>query len=451
MRFLLLLCLVGMVSGCASSTPQLPPAGQQMLVPDGNLANADSTQLIRLGDRLAAAGDVRGAAGIYERAAARDPSNPEILIKLGDLNWRAGGLRQAVAYYEQALALAPENPEALARRARSHLIQNQPREALALLDRAVAAGAGTAQVWASRGLAFDLLGQPVQAQVDYGKALDLEPGNAGVRINMALSFALAGEYASSLQLLRDLVNAGGVQDQARAALALVYALSGQTDVAVALSGEQGGDGAANQDVFYRVLPNLDLAEKAAAVYLRRLPPGALARAQATKTPQPVEEPISAQPNAAPEPDIMAGGEPVPEPLPYPQAPEPEPEPESDPEPAPAAAPEAAPAPEQELASEPAVRRYWVQLASFRTLEQVRTNWQAIERKDAALAETLSPQVQKVRNAENVLFHRLMADGFTAKADARALCETLTAADISCLITRNDMPAMPLTEALAAID
>lgn len=435
-----------------------------MLVPDGNLANADSAQLLRLGDRLAAAGDIRGAAGIYERAAARDPNNPEILIKLGDLNWRAGGLRQAVAYYEQALALAPEHPEALARRARSHLIQNQPREALDLLDRAIAAGGATAQVWASRGLAFDLKGQPVQAQVDYGKALDLEPGNAGVRINMALSFALAGEYASALQLLRDLVNTGGVQDQARDALALVYALSGQTDVAVALSGQQDDDGAATQDVFYRVLPSLDLAEKAAAVYLRRLPPGALARAQATKTPQPVDEPLAAAPSVALAPDLMAGGEPEPEPLPYPQAPElepqiapasesaPEPEPEPQPIPAPEATPAVDPAPESAPVSEPvAARRYWVQLASFRTLEQVRTAWQAIEQQDAALVATLTPQVQPVRNAEDVLFHRLMADGFSTKADAKALCETLSAADISCLVTRNDMPATPLAAALAAIE
>ncbi|RME67046.1 MAG: tetratricopeptide repeat protein, partial [Alphaproteobacteria bacterium] len=100
-----------------------------MALPDGNLANADAATLLRLGDRLAAAGDARGAAAMYQRAARQDPGNPDILIKLGDVSWRAGALQQAVAYYDRALALAPEHRDALSRRARSYLIQNEPEEA----------------------------------------------------------------------------------------------------------------------------------------------------------------------------------------------------------------------------------------------------------------------------------------------------------------------------------
>ncbi|RME63106.1 MAG: SPOR domain-containing protein, partial [Alphaproteobacteria bacterium] len=96
----------------------------------------------------------------------------------------------------------------------------------------------------------------------------------------------------------------------------------------------------------------------------------------------------------------------------------------------------------------AQRRYWAQLASFRTMAQVDTTWAALAARHADLAALARPQVQAVQNEAGVDFYRLMAGDFATKAQAKALCARFVEAKVNCLVTRNDYAATPLAEALA---
>ena len=69
---------------------------------------ADADRLVRLGQLLAATGDMRHAAGAFERATKADPMTLAAWSGLRDTSLELGRLRRALAAAEQLAALAPK-------------------------------------------------------------------------------------------------------------------------------------------------------------------------------------------------------------------------------------------------------------------------------------------------------------------------------------------------------
>jgi cell division septation protein DedD len=98
---------------------------------------------------------------------------------------------------------------------------------------------------------------------------------------------------------------------------------------------------------------------------------------------------------------------------------------SEPASAPARAPEAA-----------VSRSAFVQLAAFRSADQVAPNWAAIQRKFPDLLAGLSATTRQVDLGNRGVFYRLLAGPLPDAAAARRLCGELRARDQDCLLRLN---------------
>lgn len=395
-RLLLIASLVSALSACGGGLKELPPATSVT-------GEADVPAMLRIGDRLMATGDVNKAIQLYSDALAKQPTNVEILMRLGNVAWQLGAFDDAAGYYGQAISVNPEHAPALMGRARTMMAQENAISALQLIQQVERQKGESVETLSARGLALDLLGRQEDAQIAYAGALDLAPGNALTRANMALSFAISEDYHAAIDIVRGLSNNPGQAERAREVLSLIYALSGQVDPAIELSGD------AAQRAFYSRLPDLSPAEKAAAVFFGRLPK------LAPPSPPPVVEVEEREPIALPEV-------------------EPEPEPR--------------PAPEKVVSvPEQPQSHYWAQVASFRAVAAVEIAWADVARRLPELAQKITPMVQSVEVEDKPTNHRLMAGRFATSAEAIERCEALRAAKIDCVVIRNDMDAMPLKEAV----
>ncbi|MCA9547532.1 MAG: tetratricopeptide repeat protein, partial [Myxococcales bacterium] len=77
----------------------------------------------------AQAGDLPGAAALYDRACEADPDQPAVWLAAADAWRRLGDWAKAAERAETATALAPEDPEPVAALAQARLNQEQPEAA----------------------------------------------------------------------------------------------------------------------------------------------------------------------------------------------------------------------------------------------------------------------------------------------------------------------------------
>ena len=140
--------------------------------------------------------------------------------------------------------------------------------ALEQFDQAQKLGASPLSLAADRGLARDLLGQQAQAQADYRSALT-GPDAAEARRRLALSLAISGDRIGAQTALAPLLQHSDVATNRVRAFIL------------AIGGDAAGAGRAldrtmpgmsvSLDPFFRRLPGLTPAQKAAAVHFGIFP------------------------------------------------------------------------------------------------------------------------------------------------------------------------------------
>jgi Flp pilus assembly protein TadD len=196
----------------------------------------DFNALIGAGKAALALGDGQAAAGFFGRAEEVWPNNSQPQIGMG-------------------AALTQEGDAALA---------------LQYFTRAVQLGAVQSMVGLERGLAYDLLGNHQQAQADYRASL-VGPDADEARRRLALSLAIGGNKAEALTVLSPLM-ARGDAGSARSR-AFVLALTGDAARARAAIEAAMPGSSFQMDYFFRRLPGLASAQKAAAVHLGIFPDG----------------------------------------------------------------------------------------------------------------------------------------------------------------------------------
>lgn len=212
----------------------------------------DFAALIGAGRAALELGDTQAAAGFFGRAEESYPTMAAPKVGLGAAMVQMSDAQGAMRYFDQAARL----------------------------------GATPATMALDRGMARDLLGDLGAAQSDYRLAL-FGPSGDEARRRLALSLAIGRDRKGALDALQPLL---ARRDRAAQRVrAFVLALTGDRAGATqAIETAMPGAGA-RFDPFFRYLPNLSIAEKAAAVHLGLFPEDASTRvALATPLPPPVK-------------------------------------------------------------------------------------------------------------------------------------------------------------------
>ncbi|WP_294120462.1 SPOR domain-containing protein [Sphingomonas sp.] len=216
----------------------------------------DFNALIGAGRAALELGDVQAAAGFFGRAEEANPNAPAAKVGLGAAMAHMGDADGAIFYFEQAAKL----------------------------------GAQPMVMATDRGMAKDLQGDLKGAQADYRLAI-ASLGSDEARRRLALSLAIGRDRKAAMEAIQPLLNRHDAA--AQRTRAFVLALVGdQIAAAQAIDAVMPGAGARFAP-FFRYLPNLSTAEKAAAVHLGIFPEDASTRVAAAEITPP--EPDTAAP------------------------------------------------------------------------------------------------------------------------------------------------------------
>ena len=215
----------------------------------------DFNALIGAGRAALELGDVQAAAGFFGRAEEANPNAPAAKVGLGAAMAHMGDADGAIFYFEQAAKL----------------------------------GAQPMVMATDRGMAKDLQGDLKGAQADYRLAI-ASLGSDEARRRLALSLAIGRDRKAAMEAIQPLLNRHDAA--AQRTRAFVLALVGdQIAAAQAIDAVMPGAGARFAP-FFRYLPNLSTAEKAAAVHLGIFPEDASTRVAAAEITPPEPEATS---------------------------------------------------------------------------------------------------------------------------------------------------------------
>ena len=216
------------------------------------------------------------------RLIALNPKNFTALVAAGRAALATGDAQAAVGFFGRAEESGPRSWQPQAGLAASAVAMGDPQSAMTYFARAQQYGATQMQIAVDRGLAFDLLGDQAKAQSDYRVAL-LGAERDEARRRLALSLAIsrdikgAGDTIEPLLLRRD--------PEAVRMNAFILALAGDRDGARRTIDSTMPGAGHRFEPFFKILPVLRPAEKAAAVHLGIFPKDAAQRyAQAEPVP-----------------------------------------------------------------------------------------------------------------------------------------------------------------------
>lgn len=404
----------------------------------GEAALTTDTQ-VSLGRRFEARGDTETALGLYQKALADKPDNEEALRALVGLAVRTN---RASTVYNEAVRLAsmrPKDGEAQLWLAASLNEKGRPAEALAALAEAEKAGSVPmpAQLWTQRGIAHDMAGNHLEAQRAFSHAITLSSGEEQLPMRLALSLALQGDYPAALRILQMQVNDPLMERPVRETLAIIYALSGQTEQAMEIArtatAQELGE---SQRGYLAMLPKLPAQGRAYAAHYRRIneamPATRSENLQAAPKPTPATPPAKDAPSAPKQeplraPEVHLTPERSQVQVQHAKAPV-----------VSAVAPVAPPAPKAAVSG----AGYWLQLASLTSREKAVAAWAEASSNAASLLSTRQAFVQ-VHAQGGVTYHRLLTGPFETLATARDFAAKLGAQGIKPVIKRDVGDIEPL--------
>ena len=248
------------------------------------------------------------------RVLATSPRDYNALLGAGRAALELGDIQSAAGFFSRAEEAYPTNPGPKIGLGAAMVQMSDPDGALFYFNQALRLGAAPISLALDRGTARDLMGDLGAAQTDYRLALS-GPSADEARRRLALSLAIAKNRKAALDMIQPLLNRRDPATQRTRAF--VLALTGdRIGAAQAIEAVMPG-GAARFEPFFRFLPDLPIADKAAAVHLGVFPEDAARRVAMASQPAPVQV-AQVQPQPAAPPRIaQAQPRPVPPPAPQP--------------------------------------------------------------------------------------------------------------------------------------
>lgn len=144
------------------------------------------------------AGELEGAAQLYEEALLLDPGNPRIHNNLGTVRRSLGHLRAAREAYGRAVEIAPDY----------------------------------AAAWNNLGIVLGRLGRSGDARAAFEESLRLGPSNVEAKVNLASNYHGEGMYEEARDLLQEAVREDARRPEAHYALARALESLGETTEAI---------------------------------------------------------------------------------------------------------------------------------------------------------------------------------------------------------------------------
>ena len=236
----------------------------------------DESALEALDQATPAAPIISEPAGAAElRAAMRrisiNPSDADAMADAGNASLALGDANAALNFFTRANTLRPGNSRIVSGLATATVRTENPFEALRLFDQAVRLGANERAIALDRALAFDLLGNFGRAQQDYKLARTASTSDDLI-IRQAVSLSLAGQKEAADAMLLPLLQ----RNSATAWRARAFMLAARGDLRESTRVAQGfmdASSALRMERFFRLMPSLTDAQKAAAIHLGHFPTG----------------------------------------------------------------------------------------------------------------------------------------------------------------------------------
>ncbi len=199
----------------------------------------------------------------------------EARIGLARAKSKLGQSDSAIADLTLLLAQQPDNRAATVTMAQIHA--NDGRYAAALAQITIIVDPSPSEL-NLRGKLRHLSGEAAEGHSDVLSALDKMPDQGAFITDAALSFALIEDYPASIALLRQTLDRPTFGSRAEQGLALVYALSGQRQLALRLARDiLPPEEIQRLEPYFRYLPRFTKQEQAAALFFDRIPNETIAR------------------------------------------------------------------------------------------------------------------------------------------------------------------------------
>ena len=207
------------------------------------------------------------------RAAMRrisfDPSDADAMADAGNASLALGDANAALNFFTRANALRPGNSRIVSGLATATVRTENPFEALGLFDQAIRLGANERSIALDRALAFDLLGNFGRAQQDYKLARTASISDDLI-IRQAVSLSLAGQKEAADAMLLPLLQ----RNSSTAWRARAFMLAARGELRESTKVAQGFMDVSSVlriERFFRLMPSLTAAQKAAAIHLGHFP------------------------------------------------------------------------------------------------------------------------------------------------------------------------------------
>ena len=229
------------------------------------------------------------------RLIAANPRDFQAQVAAGKAALATGDVQAAVGFFGRAEELSPQSWQPQAGMAAAMVAMADPQGALNYFARAQALGATQMHIAIDRGLAFDLMGDQAKAQSDYRVALqgaEADEARRRLALSLAISRDIKGAAATiePLLLRRD--------PEAVRTNAFILAFAGDREGARRTIDAFMPGAGMRFEPFFKMLPVLRPAEKAAAVHLGIFPNDASQR-YAQAEPVPIS-PVVSIGNSAPQ-------------------------------------------------------------------------------------------------------------------------------------------------------
>lgn len=204
------------------------------------------------------------------RMAAR-PNDPVALADAGHASLKLGDAAAALNFFNRANSLQPGNARTLSGLGSAMVRNENPFEALRYFDEAVRLGASERSIALDRALAFDLLGNFDRAHKDYQLAKSYNANDEFTR-RYAMSLSMAGKASEADSLLLPLLQRNDAE--AWRARSMMLAARGEVKEAVQIAqGFLSADAARRMEGFFRQMPRMTDAQRAAAMHFGHFPVG----------------------------------------------------------------------------------------------------------------------------------------------------------------------------------
>lgn len=182
------------------------------------------------GDLAIRAGRYAEAVAAYERAAAVQPKNPELLTRLGGARASAGDYADAEKVLRRALELDPFQPLALMHLGRLLAFQDRHAEAVPFLERLLDLDTGNMAANRELGLSLNALGRRQQALERLRPVVKAQPADEEAVLAAAVAAVELGLFREGRDLLEESLLLDPGQGRLVRALARLLAAVPQLDL-----------------------------------------------------------------------------------------------------------------------------------------------------------------------------------------------------------------------------